>query len=411
MISKLKICFLGNMNNFPFGIAKEFKKKNYNVTQFIDVPEGYLLDRPESEDKNFINNYPDWIVDLKLNDFEKRRVFYFLFPSIFYAGLFKKINQYDVIFLNGNWIKFGKYIPKNKLVIGLLAGSEVDGADKSQLPKLILSATQKGKLQKFIPKFLYKWLHSRLIQLQRDGIKRLNVVNYYLPEIYPFGDSIINEIKKDQKYSRIILRGFDTSLFEYIEPDIKKKDFVILNITRFYFTKIVIENKRNDIMIRGIARFIKENNITGNLKIIFFEKGIDLYLAKKMCHDLGIAKFINWLSPVSVEELIPYFAECHVAFDQLGEHWVGGGLFSMLTGRPLIACSRSDIYEKYVGEKMPVCEAINEDQVSEWLTKIYSNRNLAEELGLASRNYVLKHYDINHNMKFYIKEIETFFGV
>jgi glycosyltransferase involved in cell wall biosynthesis len=409
-ISEMKTCFLGNMNNFPFGIAKEFHKRNYQVTQFIDVPKDNLLDRPESVDKKLNADYPDWIVDLNMNIYDIRTTFYLLFPSIFFRSLINKINNYDVIFINGNWLKLAKYIDKSKFVIGLLAGSEVEEADEGRKPLLISNATQKGMLQKMVPRFIYKLFYGRIIQLFREGLKRLNVVNYYLPEINPEGDAVINEIKKDQKYSRVILRGFDTTLFDYIEPDIQKKVFVILNITRFYFTQNVNTNKRNDIMISGIARFIKKNNIEENLKIIFFEKGTDLDLAKKMCSDLDIAKFITWSPVVTMERLKKYFEECDVAFDQLGEQWIGAGLFSMLTGRPLIANGRGDIYEKYLGEKFPVCQADNEDDVCEWLTKIYRDRKLVHEIGLASHNYVVKYFDISHNMNFYIKEINDFFG-
>ena len=163
-------------------------------------------------------------------------------------------------------------------------------------------------------------------------------------------------------------------------------------------------------MIRGIARFVKENNIERNLKIIFFEKGDDLDLAKKMCEDLGIARFITWSPLVSMEKLKEYFAGCDVAFDQLGDQWLGAGLFSMLTGRPLIANGRGDLYEKYLGERIPVCQANNEEDVCEWLTKIYLNRNLVKEIGKRSRGFVSKYYSMHHNIDFYIREIEKFFA-
>lgn len=408
-MSEMRICFLGNMNNFPFGVAKEFHKRNYQITQFIDVPENLLLDRPESTDERLKGNYPDWIIDLKLDANSFKTTLCLLFPYIFFRSLIKRINQYDVIFLNGTWIKLGKYIRPEKFVIGLLAGTEVDGADERRLPELISNAGQKGGLQKLVPGFIYKWMYGRITRLQKEGLRRLNMVNYYLPGINPAGDSVINDIKKGQEYSRIILRGFDTSLFDYVEPDTKRKEFVILNITRFCFTQTVNDNKRNDIMIRGIARFVKKNNIDRNLKIIFFEKGVDLDLAKKMCEDLGITKFITWSSLVPMEKLKEYFAECDVAFDQLGDQWVGSGLFSMLTGRPLIANGRGDLYEKYLGERIPVCQANNEEDVCEWLTKIYLNRNLVKEIGERSRDFVSRHYSMHHNIDFYIREMEKFF--
>ena len=139
----MKICFLGNMNNFPFGVAKEFQKRNYQVTQFVDVSKDFLLDRPESTDKKLIDNYPDRIIDLKLNSYAAKHTFFLLFPTVFFPSLLKRINQFDVIFLNGNWIKIGKYIRPGRFVIGLLAGTEVDGADEGRLPGLVFNAVKK----------------------------------------------------------------------------------------------------------------------------------------------------------------------------------------------------------------------------------------------------------------------------
>lgn len=405
----MTVCFLGNMNNFPFGIAKEFQKRNYKVTQFIDVPQSILLDRPESTDKNLLNNYPDWILDLKINVYGVKHTLFLLFPSIFYRSLIKKIHQYDAIFLNGNWLKIGKYISPEKFVVGLLAGTEVDGADQSRVDMLVANAMEKGHHYFRLPAYVYKIFYKKMIQLQRDGLRRVNVVNYYLPEVNPEGDKVLHEIKKGQQYAKVILRGFDTSLFNYIEPDLKKQEFVILSITRFCFTPEVHDNKRNDIMLRGIAAFIKQNDINRDLKIIFFEKGVDLQLAKEMCHELGIDKFVNWVPLVPMDELKNYFGECHVAFDQLGDQWVGAGLFSMLTGRPLIANGRGDLYEKYLGERIPVCQAKDESEVCAWLTKIYLNRDLIKKIGAESRDYVLRYYDIRHNIDFYISEMEKFF--
>ncbi len=404
----MKICFLGNMNNFPYGISKELHARGFQVTQYIDVPATYQLDRPESTDDALANNYPDWIVDLHIDSYHIRNTLYLLFPTIFYRSLIRRINQYDVVFLNSCWIRLGKFIPSNKLVIGLLAGTEIDSADLTRLPKLVEGASQKSGLNRLIPRFVYRYLYGRIFKLQRAGLRRLDIVNYYLPGVYPAGDAIIEEIKKGQHYTRMILRGFDTSLFTYTEPNLERDLFVILNITRFCFTPDVNDNKRNDIMLRGIASFVNKNKITHGLKIVFFEKGIDLELAKKMCRELDIERFIEWCPLVPMERLMDYFADCDVAFDQLGDQWVGSGLFSMLAGRPLIANGRGDLYEKHLGERIPICQASNEEEVCEWLTRLYHNKQLVKEIGLRSHDYVLKHYDIRHNIEFYIHAMEEF---
>ena len=155
-------------------------------------------------------------------------------------------------------------------------------------------------------------------------------------------------------------------------------------------------------MIKGIGNFLKVNKIqTGEVEIIFFNKGEDLAAAKTLCQQQGLTPFIQWKPQVSVEELNNYFEYCDVAFDQLGEQWVGAGLFSMLTGRPLIANGRPEIFDKILNESSPVCQATTEEEVESWLTQLYHNRNLVTEIGLASRAYVLRHYDVAHTVNYF----------
>lgn len=404
----MRAVFLGNMNNFPFGIAKELKKRGYETKLYLDTHKDYILDRPESTDLLLKDNYPKWIIQLGSRYLGFKRAVFLLLPNIFYRKLIAEINSYDIVFLNGEWFRIGKYISPNKFVIGLFAGYDLEIADQNLVNKFAENSRSKNRFTKKIPLLFYRTIWKRSIQMQIEGVKRVNLVNYYLPEINPIGDEILQKIKNNLKYSRLFLRGFDTSLFDYNEPEIAKEKFIILSVTRFFFTTKRVDNKRNDIMIKGIALFVEKNNITKDLEIIFFEKGDDLEIAKKMCVDLKIAKFIKWIPIIPLYDLKPYFAKCDVAFDQLGEQWVGAGLFSMLAGRPLIANGRTDLYKKYLGEDIPVCQALNEEEVCAWLTKLYTNRNLIKEIGLKSRNFILKYYNMGNEINFYKKEFESF---
>ena len=64
------------------------------------------------------------------------------------------------------------------------------------------------------------------------------------------------------------------------------------------------------------------------------------------------------------------------------------------------------IYEKLFKEKSPVCQASTEEEVESWLTKLYIERHLVKEIGIASRNYVLKHYSIEATVAYYIKNLK-----
>ena len=113
--------------------------------------------------------------------------------------------------------------------------------------------------------------------------------------------------------------------------------------------------------------------------------------------------FVHWQKEVAAEKLNEFFKNCDVAFDQLGEHWPYVGLFSMLTGRPLIANGRPDVFRKITGEASPVCQAKTEREVADWLWKLYSDRALVKQIGEASRKYVLRYYNIEDTVDNFIK--------
>lgn len=402
----MRIVFLGNMNNLTFYPARELKKRGFDVTFIVDADKKNLLDRPESWDKTLINAYPDWIKEMVLPD--SLKAFKFSVPLIYLKKYIRLINEYDVVFLNGFWISLAQYIRPGKKVVAIFAGYDLDVlADYNYAGYLANGFYQASSgYAKIIPHFIPQLFFKKVIGHQRQGIKRADVVNYYSTGINPEADALLNDIKAGQTFKRLEYRGFDCDKFPYREPVMGNKKFTILNITRFFYLTKRNDNKRNDIMIKGIGNFLKTNQLTpADVDILFFEKGDDIADAKRLCDQYGLTPFISWQQQTSAEDLNDYFARCDVAFDQLGDQWVGAGLFSMLTGRPVIANGRPEVFEKLFNEKSPVCQASNEQEVANWLIRLYTERHLLKEIGLASRNYVLKHYSIETTVDYYIKNL------
>jgi glycosyltransferase involved in cell wall biosynthesis len=397
----MKIVFFGNMNNLPYYIAKGLRQKGLDITFIVDVDKNYLLDRPESWDKELQNGYPNWIVEQPLS--EKLRTFKFAFPGLCFKKRIQFLNNFDAVVLNGHWIALGSFLRKDIAVANIFAGFDLDIlADFNQANHFHRSLKSAGGIvNRLMPFFIADIFFKKLISFQRKGIQRATAINYFPTGINPASDKLLNSIKAGQQFSRLELRGFDCNKFEYKAP-IKKSSFVILNITRFFYLNNRNSNKRNDIMIKGIGSFIKKNAVSaGDIEIIFFNKGEDLTAAKALCDANGLSPFIQWKPQVTVEELNEYFAYCDVAFDQLGEQWIGAGLFSMLTGRPLIANGRPEIFEQITHEISPVCQAKTEDEAEQWLTKLYTERHLISTIGKASREYVLRHYNLNNTVNYF----------
>lgn len=391
----MRIAFLGNMNNMGYVIAKGLRGKGYDVTLLVDVPASELIDRPESFDESLKKGYPNWIINLPSS--AKYRILKFSFPGLYYSRFIVELKKYDIVFLNGYWIALGHYLPKNKLVLNLFAGFDLDNLGNYEATTTILNSFTR----KPVPSFILKFFIRQTITAQRKGIRRANVINYYPTGINPTGDNLIAEIKKGQQYKRLELRGFDCSVYPYKAPAISSDKFIILSVTRFFYCNDRNDNKRNDIMIKGIARFVKSNSITKGLEVCFFEKGTDTNVAKELCRKLDMDTYVQWIPEVPQHELKKYFERCDVAFDQLGEQWIGAGIFSMLTGRPLIANGRPEIFEKITHERSPICQATTEEEVEAWLTKLYTNRQLVKEIGEHSRAYILKHYSLDKTITFF----------
>ena len=402
-----KIVFLGNMNNLPYYFAGEFKKRGLNITFIVDAERKNLLDRPESWDNKLDKSYPHWIKEIVLDD--DLKAFKFSLPLIYLQQYIRLINKYDIVFLNGFWISLAKHLQPGKKVVAIFAGYDLDIlANYKSIDYLCNNFYQSSSVsKKLIPRFITRYLFKKLIRQQQQGIQKAQVVNYYPTGINPTADKLLNDIKAGQTFKRLELRGFDCNKFPYIEPVSKNKKFTILNITRFFYLNNRNDNKRNDIMIKGIGQFLKNNKISpADVEILFFEKGDDTAAAKTLCNQYGLTPFISWQQQTSVEELNNYFAQCDVAFDQLGVQWIGAGLFSMLTGRPVIANGRPDVFEKLTNEKSPICQATNEEEVEMWLTKLYNNRYLVKEIGIASRNYVKRHFNIDNTVNYFIENLE-----
>ena len=386
----------------PYMFSKEMRKKSADVTLYLDLPPEFKLDRPEAYDKSLSQALPDWIKEIKpINgrNFHKLRL-----PKVFLKKFISELNAFDVVVLNGMWIALAPYLDKKLKIYALCAGYDIDTlADLESSKKIAKNALAKNRLLSPF-KFLLDSYYKRAIGQQRKGIARADGINYYPTGISKRGDEIISEIKGDRKYTRLELRGFPVEDFKYSKVDENKENFTILNFTRFFFLTDDRENKRNDIMLEGIGLFLKEIGFKENVEILLFQKGDEASLAKarEIIERLQYSKFVTWLGEVSQEELFSRIVPgCDVAFDQLGNQWIGAGAFVMAMGRPLIANGRPEIFEPLTGEKSPVCQATTAEEVCFWLKKLYSDRSEINRIGLESKNYIEKHYSIENTINFF----------
>jgi len=403
-MKQFKIAFIGNVNCMTFRYALEVRRLGHDVVFFVDYPRSEKLHRPENRFSEITFPYPDWIREIR----PPRRDISFLVPVGEIKELITELNSggYDAVVFNGCWHKIGVFISRRTRVLCFFSGADLDVKASY---KAVLHAKHSTNVIAHYVKTLLRlcetWLHRR-------GIRRASLINYFPEGVVPAADRLINEIMKGRDFHRIQVRGLTVDDVEYSPPSTRVgADVVIFNPTRFLWKNplplgyAMEENKRNDIMLRGIATFYNKTGLA--IKVVLVEKGAQLTETKALIDELGIAHLVSWRQEMSQKEIFQHYQDSDVIFDQLGIHWVGhGGLDAMLVGRPVIANGRPDVFNKILGETIPLCQATNEEEVADWLAKLAMNPELRKEIGLRSREFVIRNFNATDTARQIVKHLE-----
>ena len=398
----MKIGFLGNTNNYPFVIASQMREMGCEVVLYVDAPETELLNRPEQYTHEISYPYPEWIKE----KFSLRKSMHIHFPQIFERGVIKEINTCDAVILNDYGHRFKNFINPSIPSISMFSGADLEVMG-------IYENVMKMKLTndklKFFPRFLKKLYARFSVNQLRKAISQASLISYFPEGLVPYGDEILKAIFGKKPFKRFSHFHVITKDYQY-HPPANNAVFRIFSFTRFMWKKPFppgineMENKGNDIMIKGIALFLSTYNKPLDIHLI--EKGIHIEETKELIKELGFSNMVTWHKEMPFKELQDHTIHADVIFEQLGTHFISGGLYAMLQGRPLIGNARSEIFDLIAGEKTPVCNATTPEQVCQWLQQLAGNKDLIGAIGKKSRQYVLDHFDIIDETKYFKNFLE-----
>lgn len=402
----MKVAFLGNVNNHPFIVAKHFRDKNVEVIFFLDTAPENTLSRPEST--GLVNYpYPDWIREVPV--FRKSAAMHF--PKVFAPSVIREINGCDAVITNDYGHRILPLLRKDMISVCMFTGGDLEiMGDYDNVMRMKLS---NPKLR-ILPSFLKK-IYARLsVNQLRKAISQASLIGYFPEGLNDIGDRILKEIFGTRKYNRynhwcVMLDGL-----QYTEPP-KNKKIRVFNVARFMWKKpfpagrAVTEDKGNDIMIRALGAFLKDH--PGTLDIHFVEKGLHVEESKQLIDECGFAGDVTWHSEMPVNALFKEIEKADIIFDQLGPHLFGAGIFGMAIGRPLIANARLEILSQVAsGDEIPVCHAINEDGVYQWLKRLVFDDQFRVETGKKSSDFAFMHMDIKQESGYYYSFIKEELG-
>jgi hypothetical protein len=398
----MKIGFLGNTNNYPFTIASQMKELGCEVVLFVDAVKEEMLNRPEHFSEAIQYPYPAWIIEKQ----SLGKSLHVHLPFIFERGVINELNTCDAVILNGYGHRFKNYIKPSIPSISMFSGGDLE--IMCDYDNVLQMKSANAKL-KYFPKVFKKAFADFSVNQLRNGIAKASLVSYFPEGLIPYGDKFLNEIFGNKPYKRfnhihVRPQGHDYS------PPAENDIFRIFSFTRFMWKtpfppgRSMLENKGNDIMIKGIALFLQTYDKP--LDIHFVEKGLHVQQSKQLIEELGFADMVTWHKEMPFKHLQAHIQKADVIFEQLGTHFISGGFFAMLQGRPVIGNARPEIFEKITGEKSPVCHATTPEEVCQQLKHLTADKNLIDIIGKKSRQYVLDHFDIINETKYFKNFLE-----
>jgi glycosyltransferase involved in cell wall biosynthesis len=399
----MKVGFLGNVNNYPYVLARYFREFGHEVLFFVTAPPEDRLHRPEHFVLAESYPYPDWIHEAP---FPKPISFALAFPKLYFKSYIDALNTCDAVVLNDFGHSIKPLLRKNIPSVSVFSGSDLDVNANLDMLEHQVEASGGSAWQKPIKRFLLK----KYMMRQREGIRQASMISYFPTGIIPTADAVIQDILKDRTIPRYPHCHIPIEGIEYVPyPDNSVP--ILFNLTRFLWKEPLPpgfgawENKRNDIMLKGVANWCTKHQRVVQLHLV--EKGIHIAETKELIQQLGIADMITWHTEMSHKDIFSFYAKSDIVFEQMGSHILTGGLYPMLIGRPVIGNGRPEIFRPIHGEDSPVCQAKSPEEVSEWLEILLSDKSLREERGRKSREFVIRHFNIKDEALAFAETLEN----
>lgn len=373
----MKIGFLGNTNNYPFRLAWAFRELGHEVVFFVDRPACEPRHRPEAHYNDISYPYPDWIKEIEpLNP--KQIV---LYPRAL-QPILRSLEVCDGVILNGLALSLGPSI--HRPLIGLLTGSDLDVFANPNSVDALATAPYgsdwfaRNGFMRRVMTFCKRMLFVRFGQLQRAGIAKCRLVEYAVPGLLPTGDALLDEIGIDSNRRAC----FMMTDIEHLPQPSSRNDGVlrVFCAARLQWktpavgaTVSPLDLKGTDEMLEGLRKFVLHFGRPVQICLIRF--GADLNAAELLVKELGLEPYVAWLPQLTQAEFSVEMAQADIVLENFGrESCIGmAGRDAIAMGKPLVTWGKSEVFERALGEPLPIYEARTADEICARLIEIVAS--------------------------------------
>lgn len=381
------------MNAMPIAYARELRARGYDVVCFVDVPAEVTLSRPECHYPDISYPYPDWIVETPV-----RSLVPSLFPRITLRQMLAKarrkrpIGKIRAVFLSGFFIALAPYFPRDTVRVFLSYGSDFEAWSDPAHVRDLATGLQGRSLFRYVPEAIGRRILRLVVERNFAAACACQALMYFPRGVVPSAGTLIDKleaagVRHIPRYDITFepLAGVDAG---FKEPGEK---LVIISPVRFLY-KTFSEgheeySKGNDILIRGLGEFRRR---CPDIEVHFFEKGIDVEDAKRLCSEVGIADVVIWHREMPFQDLISLISRSDIFCDQMGKHILGTGMYAMYLGKPVVTNMRKLPF----WANGPIRHAASPEEVAEQLSDL-SDPGTRRQASAESRRFAIEHFGIS----------------
>jgi hypothetical protein len=413
--SQFKIALLGNMNNNNFALMRYFIDLGYdaNLILFTNDCSGNSKHFEPICDTWDLGKWEKYIVKTNISD---NPTSIFELPLSLFLFLF-----YYFRYLLNNKNKF--YFPISKKNIRTTFSNYTHFIGSGTTPSILNRV--KTRLTVFYPysggvewlgepiilqkkynsNFIERLLINKVITKQLSGLR--NTKNIISPELYT--KYVYDKYKLKSIFLmcplvynlEILPHILENSKFDKVLNRINTSDFSILSHSRHLWKNTnnytlddwKLFDKNNDWYINSFSQFTKLGYSSEPL-LILFEYGDDVLHSKKLIEELGISKYIIWLTKSDRKEIMWLLSNVDVGigeFYDLPNILFGGTGYEVLaSGKPLIQGFNfiDNKFEEIYGiPPPPLLRVTNASDITNHFINLAKDKSLVSKIGSESKKW------------------------
>lgn len=400
----MKIGFVGNANNYPFGLARAMRKLGHEVCFVVTTDR--TLDRPEHRYADVGTPYPEWIEEVELaNPLDWIRP----------AG---HASRKRIVRLMASC----RFVIANQLGCSLLPGirrpalSILTGTDllvycqPATASRQAAGVVSRNRLRRSVRSWVTHIQYRELIRRQRAGIRQSAAVSFFPRGIFPAGDDLLDEIGVTAS-RRIFVQMTDVDDIRQCRPPSNAIPRLFCG-TRLNWVRPIpeglneIDYKGADILIRGLGLYFRRTGRRVDLRLV--RKGLDIEQTLGLLDAEGIGDQVTWCDELDQQRFLDECRKADVVIDQLGNSICGMvTLDAMALGRPVIGNGRGNEVGGRWGLDNPLCQASDAEQVCMQLDRLLADASSRQVVGDDSRRFVERNFSTTITAAHCLQRLET----